>query len=905
MLSATLAIFLLNPMRVQEAPAKEVQKPDWPATPRTLVSEDYQYWERLGRTDLSSDGRWLAASVSLTDGDPYMVLRAVNRGNSLRIDNAFGSSFSDDSKWIGVTTRPSKAESDKLRDAKKPIPTTLEYWAVGTDERTKIESIASFRFLKGSKYLAVALRPANPAPDATGDLELIDLASGESDRLLNVASFSANDSGSALLLTVRSSTGENGVRVLDLATMRTKTLYWGKGDVAGITWAEDSNALALQIGESDAKKEGNANKILYFADAMTGKVSAELNAKDVAGMYEDWRISERGGLSFSEDGKALFFGTQEWKDKKKPTPPEKDKAGVEVWNSADKTPFPQQKLTAGRLQFQAITYAWFPAENRSVKINEDVTQQVRALSSRFALIVDSEKYLTAKTDGSSRADMWAVDLKSGEKWSIFTNQTESRISTGDTGRYIAHYHDKHWWLIDLETRKSTKLVGKGVDFENSIDDSPAKFKSPGGFVTWFRDDAGFVVHDEYDAWLGKPGDGNLMRLTNFRGQNISARYRSIENLEGKAPEIGSPLYFSLTNEMTKESGMYLSDGKGGGKTLLMSNKRIGGVQKAKDSDQVIYVEQSWEESPAVVATDPMMATSSVIFTTNDQQKYFKWGSASVVQYKSRWGVPLQGALITPADYDPSKKYPMVLYIYERVSDAVNGYSGPSDSSAYNAQVLSQKGYFVMFADIAYRTDDPGVSAVDCLEPAVDAALKANKSIDSTKVGLIGHSWGAYQTAFVTTVSKKFAVGACGAPLTEMTSMYNSFYWNAGITNQTIFEQSQGRFSAPFWEVPEKYIQNSPVWRSRERTAPILIAFGDKDGAVDWSQGQYLYNTLRRLGKKCVMLLYAGENHGLAQPGNQKDYAHRLRHYLDVYLKGVPAEDWVEKGVSFTDQQGGG
>jgi len=904
MLSATLALIMLSPIRVQAATPQDPQKPEWPATPRTLVSEDYKNWERLGRTDLSGDGKWISSSVSLVDGDPSVILKSAATGTVEKFFTGFGFSFSDDSQWYAVTTRPTREESDKLREAKKPIPTTLQYWRLGTDQRTKVENIGTFQFLKGSKFLVITRRPAVVTPGVSGDLDLVDLKTGSIERYLNVESFSSNDAGTALTLTVKSSTGDTGLRVLDLESMKTKTLYWGSGDLAAVRWAQEGNALALLTGESNDKKEGNSYSVSYYADALSGSSPVVLKSEGVTGMPAEWRISDRTGLSFSRDGKAIFVGTQEWKDKKKPAPPEKEKPGVEVWNTADKTPVPQQKLQMGQFQMQAINYAWFPSESRVVKLNESLDQMVRARNSNYSLVMDSEKYASAKTDGVDYADLWAINMQTGERWAVFTNQAEASISIGNTGRYLAHYRAKHWWLVDLESRQSTKLIGKGVDFENSLDDRPAKIKSPGGFVNWLRDDEAFVVHDEFDAWLAKPGDGNLSRLTNFRGQNVSARYRSIENLDGKAPRLSDPMYFSLVNEATKGTGLYLSDGTGVGKTLLMSDKRIAGVQKAKNSDQVIYMRQSWEESPVVVMTDPTFSKEQVLLTTNDQQRYFKWGSASVIQYKSRWGAPLQGALITPADYDPSKKYPMVLYIYERESGMVNGYQPPADTNAYNLQVLSQSGYFVLVADIAYRTNDPGVSAVDCLEPAVDAAIKANKSIDSSKVGLIGHSWGAYQTAFVTTVSKKFAVGACGAPLTEMTSMYNSFYWNAGITNQVIFEQSQGRFDAPFWEIPEKYIENSPVWRSRERTAPILVAFGDKDGAVDWSQGQFLYNTLRRLGKKSVMLLYAGENHGLVQPGNQKDYAKRLRHYLDVYLKGAKAEDWVEKGVSYPDQQGG-
>lgn len=907
MLTTTLAFLLMTPktapmISIQEGVKQEEKKSPFPETPRTLNSEDYMLWERLGRGDMSGDGEWLAASVSLPEADGYTVLRKVS-GGATRIPSAVTSQFSDDSRWFGVMIQPEKGEREKLTAAKKPVPIALEYWRLGGEDKKTIENVGTFRFSKGSKFLMVSRRPV--APGGVGDLQIVDLTSGVTETILNVASFTPNEDGSLVALVVESSTGEKGVRILELATMSVKTLIWGKEEFATLDWADEGNGLVVAMGIDEEKKEGRTHKILYYSDAKNGTVSSTFEPKDQAGFGMDWRVAESGGLSLSEDGKAVFFGAQEWKDKKKPSAPDKDKAGVEIWNTADLMPIPQQKRQAGRTRFQVMNYAWFPAENRVVKITDDLDE--RALitgDSNFVVVVDTMKYATAKTDGVGFADIDVVDLSTGMRSNLLTRTPEFSVAPSDTGRYAANYRDKHWWVVDLQTKKWTKLVGRGVTFEDKLDDSPAKIKSPGGRLTWLRDDQGFVVEDRYDVWAGTPGKAELTRMSDFGRRNMSVRYRQIADLDGKAPQVGDRHYFSIQDETNKSTGMGASDGVGPIRELMMSSDRIAGVRKAKKADRMMMIRQSWTISPRVEVSDATLTNPKVMVSTNDHQSKYKWGSASLVQYKSKWGVPLQGALMTPADYDPSKKYPMVLYIYERVSDGVNIYEQPSDRDAYNAQVLSQNGYFVLMADIAYRTNDPGVSAVECLEPAVDAALAANKSIDPKKVGLIGHSWGAYQTAFVTTVSKKFAVGACGAPLTEMTAMYNSFYWNAGITNQIIFEQSQGRFDAPFWDIPEKYIQNSPVWRSKERTVPILVAFGDQDGAVDWSQGQFLFNTLRRMGKKSVLLVYAGENHGLAQKGNQLDYARRLRHYLDVYLKGTPAEDWVEKGVSFSDQSGG-
>ncbi|WP_025228554.1 alpha/beta hydrolase family protein [Fimbriimonas ginsengisoli] len=394
------------------------------------------------------------------------------------------------------------------------------------------------------------------------------------------------------------------------------------------------------------------------------------------------------------------------------------------------------------------------------------------------------------------------------------------------------------------------------------------------------------------------GRGLLTPLTQGRKDRVEYHFMDIDPADEDGASISKPLYFSALDKDTKSSGFYVSDATGKGKSLIQQDARIGRLVKSKGTDRVLFTMGTFAQSPNLFLTNTAFSAIKPESKTNPQQTNFAWGKSELITYKSRWGKPLQGVLIYPADYTPGRSYPMVTYIYERLSDELHNYATPVEWNPYSEQALSQNGYFVLKPDIAYLPRNPGKSAVDCLEPAVAAAVAKNVGIDPKRVGLIGHSWGGYQTAFVTTVSKTFAVGVAGAPLTELTSMYNSFYWNAGLSDQQLLETGQGRLEVPFWEDPKVYFENSPVWQSSKRTAPILIAAGDADGAVDWHQAQYLYQTLRRMGKNAVLLVYSGENHNFTRRPDQLDYARRLRHFLDVYLKGAKPEAWVSDGVPY-------
>jgi dipeptidyl aminopeptidase/acylaminoacyl peptidase len=267
----------------------------------------------------------------------------------------------------------------------------------------------------------------------------------------------------------------------------------------------------------------------------------------------------------------------------------------------------------------------------------------------------------------------------------------------------------------------------------------------------------------------------------------------------------------------------------------------------------------------------------------------------LINYTSAKGDKLQGALYLPANYQPGKKYPLLVTIYEKRSNLANTYVNVNETSTPNRSIYTSRGYAVLDPDIVYRVNDPGMSAVWCVVPAVKAAI-ATGMIDSSNVGLWGHSWGGYQTAFLVTQTNIFKAAIAGAPLTDMVSMYGSIYWNTGAADQAIFESSQGRFKGNYADNYDAYIRNSPNFHAKNVKTPLIILADDKDGAVDFNQGITYFNTLRQMGKDVILLEYVGENHGLARPINQMDYAMRQKDWFDHYLEGAPAPDWMTKGI---------
>lgn len=866
----------------------------------TLKIEDYKQWESLAGADISNDGHWINYVLAPVDGDSRLIIKNSDGPETATVTNGVAPQFSDDSKWCAYLLTPPKAVADKLREEKKPIENRLGLRNLASGQERVIERVVSFRFLKGSHYLLVQRYRGLTKAEGGSDMMLIDLSDGAAFVVGNVSGVAENHDANLLALRIESDSGEGGVQILNPATRTLTPLVWGKEKVTNFDWAKDTDILVFLLGAEDEKHEGAFYKVFVAKDLRAAKPAVRVfDPATIKDFPEGNRIAESSPTQINDDGTAIAFGVQTWRPKKKPPVKPEDKVNVEVWNTRDLRVMPRQRVAANADINRTDLCVWHLDDNSFRRIDEgDLQSSVLLPDFHHAVVGDAKPYASPVTNGVDYEDEWLVNTRTGEKTRLLT-KVQWGVVPSRTGKYVAYFDRKNWWLYDIAADKKRNLTENAkAPFEATEDDHTVPEKPPAGFPIFLKNDEGVLLRDEYDVWLARTGTPNTTKLTDGRKDRVIYRFLDIDPADEDGPSIVKPFFFQTLDRDTKASGFYTSDAAGKGKVLMAQNARVGGLEKSKDTDRVLFMMGTFTDSPNLYLTNTAFTAIKPESKTNPQQEKYAWGKNELVTYKSRFGAKLQGILTYPAGYEAGKTYPMVTYIYEKLSDNLFGYSLPVDWSPYNVQVLSQNGYFVFQPDIAYQPRNPGKSAVDCIEPAVQAVLDKKVGVDPKKIGLIGHSWGAYQTAFVTSVSKMFAVGVAGAPLTELTSMYNSFYWNSGVSDQQLFETGQARMEVPFWEDPKSYFENSPVWQSKNRTAPILIAAGDADGAVDWHQAQYLYQTLRRLGKNAVLLVYAGENHNFTRRPDQLDYSHRLRHFLDVYLKGAKPEPWVTEGVPF-------
>jgi dipeptidyl aminopeptidase/acylaminoacyl peptidase len=443
---------------------------------------------------------------------------------------------------------------------------------------------------------------------------------------------------------------------------------------------------------------------------------------------------------------------------------------------------------------------------------------------------------------------------------------------------------------------TTVTRGLPVEFWNADNDQNV-IRPPVPPIGWASDGASVLLSDGWDIWRVPSAGGAAINLTvNGRKDGVRYRRRFALDPDERGIDLGRPVYVEAYGEWTKKQGIARLDASRAGADVLGWGDGVTSrLLKPKRADQLFFTRESHAGVPDYYVGDLRLDGARRLTDANPQQKEFAWSSGSMlVNYTTAKGDKLQGALYLPANYEKGKAYPTIVYIYERLSQNLNSFKAPR-ATGFNEAYYTSHGYAVLEPDIKYRVNDPGMSAVWSVVPAVKAAI-ATGIVDAAKVGIQGHSWGGYQTAFLITQTDVFSAAVAGAPLTNMISMYSLIYKNTGGTNQAIFESSQGRFAGGYWDNLEAYMRNSPVFHAKNVKTPLMILHNDRDGAVDFTQGVEYFNTLRRMGKPVVMLEYLGENHNLRRPVNQQDYTVRMKEFFDHHLMAKAAPEWLTKGV---------
>ncbi len=865
-----------------------------------ITSTDYAKWQTLGQFSISDDGSWISWNISLVDGDDTLYIKNASASKSYKYPLSTVNSFSSDSKWSASRIGLSEKQVEKLTEQKKPVKYKTRLLNLETGTVRIFDNIESFAFTKDANHLILN---GYADDNKTKDIFIHNLKTGTTKNLGNISEIAVNKPGNRLAYIISAENKKgNGVELMDLDNYSISFLSNDTCVYRNLVWEREGNVLMFMKAYSDTSYVEENHIVFTVRNIYSKPEVRSFNPASDTIMMGGKRIKEAYKPSVSDDHKILFFGVYNWtkkekKDKKAEAPGKIP--GVDIWHWKDDPIQPRQKNTYTTDKNFVYQFAWDIDNNRIVKITDDTVRQATITGDGHnAVITDDTRYKPAFRQPVF--DYYIINTLTGKKKLLMENFT-SQLGTSPAGKYVLYFKERNWWVYDIYKDAHRNLTeGIETEFWNTRDDGPNDIKPPFGIGGWIKDDKALLVNDEYDVWKISLDGSKPVRLTTGRENNIIFR---LYRLDYEYPYLdpSKDLYFSAFGDLTKESGYYRLTVKNKLEKLIFEDKSISGLRKAEKSDFFVYRSEKYSLSPNIYRTSASFRDPQKMSDTNPQQDKFAWGKSEIVNFKNRDGKPLQGALFYPANYEPGKKYPMIVYIYEIRSNQLYRYESPSPRSPYNTTNYTSQGYFIFQPDIVYKTNHPGESAVNCVIPAVEEVLKTGM-VDEKRVGIMGHSWGAYQTSFIITQTDLFSAAVAGAPLINMISMYNEIYWNTGGPNQNIFETSQGRLREPWWTQMEEYIANSPMFQARNIKTPLLVAFGTSDGAVDWHQGIEMYTTMRRMEKPYIMLVYDGENHSLAKKENQLDYSKKVNEFFNYYLKGADPGEWIIKGKKYLEKK---
>jgi dipeptidyl aminopeptidase/acylaminoacyl peptidase len=515
----------------------------------------------------------------------------------------------------------------------------------------------------------------------------------------------------------------------------------------------------------------------------------------------------------------------------------------------------------------------------------------------FAMETDRKPYPFGQKFGRRDQDIWTINVSSGARTKLLS-KVRSVFTPDPTGARIPWFDGRDYWAIEVATGARTNLTAalraRGVDFVDREDDHPSDVLPSIGNPLWSKDGKTLLVYSAYDVWaLAMDGTGGK-RLTDGAREGLEYRVVSFAGFGAspteRAVDLSAPLY-------DKRSGYAKLTPAGTVQRLVLADASIGSLSKADSTHRYAYVRQRFDESPNVYAASADLANPTRLTETNPFQKDYAWGKAELMNYKSSIGVPLQAILYYPANYDAKKKYPMIVYTYELLSQGYHRYIVPRENDYYNANVFTQNGYFVLMPDIVFRPREPGLAVLQSVEPAVRNVI-ARGLVDGANVGHAGHSQGGYEAYFLATHSTLFKTAVAGAGISDMWSFAGQMHWSS-VPEFDHWETGQFRMQVAPWDDVAAMNRNSPINRVHVMPAKsVLIEIGGEDPTVDMRQGVEFYNYARRAGKDAVMLLYPGEGHGLGKRENAIDYERRILQWFAHYLKGEAPAKWITEGQSW-------
>jgi len=898
------------------------------AQKKVIDASVYNDWKRVGDIQISADGKFSVYSVKPHRGDGYLYLVNNETGKRDSIARGTEPQFSGKSTFLvfkipaGFDTLR-KVELEKVAKDKWPKD-SLCIWFLNDTVVKKIANVKEYKLGTDSDWLAY-LSGKNEFPKnylskkekrkeaksikkngpVKTDGKLLAIWHPEQKKPVyykNVTSFEVSKNGSQIAFTDHQNYKKaDSVRLNVYSTANSE--IWKNNrrytDIPQLSFGTSERYLTgLYTTDTSEQKRWNA----YLFDCPKKEWTTFI---DTSMRFETNRVvTNNYKLRVSRDEQQVYFGAWDIPDPEvKDTLLESEKVKLDLWHWKDARMQPQQLVELKEDEARSNIQVYHIADKRFVQLGQDSLRMRIPVKGTvpYVLATGAEAYEWQTWKMPLPSNYYRISTASGEivplKYGVVHDTWLS-----PEGRYFVYYNEKTKQLyamdVDVETETCLTCTEK-INWYEDVNGMPV-IPAPLGIIGWSDKENGVLIQAEHGIWYYNFEDSKLKSVTaaltkdtnyayTFGSWSADSVYLSPENL-----------YLVQLNKKTKAENVYQLGGtfREPSFTLLAgSDHHYGGFKRAKNAPAILFQRNSVIDYPDVMLLSKAGAAPQRLSFANPQQSQYNWATAELIEWTSYEGIPLQGIVYKPENFDPNEEYPMIVYYYELYSDELHNHYAPRPTaSVIFPTEYASAGYVVFFPDIRYKPGHPANSAYDCIMSGTDAVLKKYSNIDPKRLGLQGQSWGGYQTAQLVTMTDRYAAAMAGAPVSNMFSAYGGIRWGSGYSRQFQYEHSQSRIGKTIWEAPELYIENSPIFHLPKVKTPLLIMANDQDGAVPWYQGIELYTGLRRLQKPVWLLNYNGDDHNLMRNANRIDLSIRMRQFFDYYLLGEPIPLWLKEGI---------
>lgn len=886
------------------------------------ITETAKNWASAGNTVITHDGNYFSYSIfNQPSGSKTLIIKAANSNWKTELEGIENPSFTNDSRKVIFM----KADS-------------LCLLTLGTSSTEYVPGIAYYQLFKQGKTEWLALQKSNDKKE----LVLRNLATGKEASYPGVSEFVLSPNGNAILLNKQTKL-EAGTQTslfwLSLPELKLAPITKTRDQLSGFTFDDNGSQIAFisfktsgtyddlsfskgmshDISTSQiTKKPLRANTIMRYQPGMNG---AEVWVNDqTPGIEMGLKVGD-GNLYFSKDGTRLFF-----KLAKIPVllkMPEKPVL-VEVWNYKDAYLQSEQQMPPFMGQLRPGLDNDYVAtinkgDNKIIRLQQE-TDYIGYSEGNDYMIFDTYKEAPYNLENryyKGKPVPYLVSAIDGSRKSLPGSCNALSQSSSPVGKYLLYFdRDKqHFFTYEIKTgqvRNITARIPFPVYYEDA--DIGSKAGQSDHSLVWLKNDEAVLIGDTYDIWQVDPqGIKAPMNVTNGYGRKhgVTLRYMMAFG-KSPVPKAGQELLIGGFNQANKDGGYFSKKlgTKGDPVLLTMGPYVYGGVSsnlqspvllnpnlekpvKARDADVFIFMRQSEKEFPNLFLTKDFRKLTAL--TDLQPQEEVNWLTTELVTWKKFEGQLSQGILFKPEDFDSTKKYPLIIWYYEKNSSALHGFLRPESSGGdLNIPNFVSNGYLVFVPDISYKIGAVGESAYNSVVSGAQY-LAQRSYVDARKMGITGHSFGGYQTNYIITRTSMFAAALAANGPTNLISNYGSLDGQGG-DRIGFTENEQLRMGTSLWDNPEAYVNNSPIFKADKVTTPLLLMHTKLDGAVGWPQAVEFFTTLRRLNKKVWLLQYDNEPHVLGNPNNKKDFTIRMKQFFDHYLKDAPEPVWMSRGI---------